>query len=36
MSELIEIMTLIGIIASSWLLGFMSYMLMEFIKPRKD
>lgn len=36
MSELIEIVTLIGIIATSWMLGFFSYMLIEVLKPRKD
>lgn len=36
MSEFIEIMTLVGIIAASWLVGFLSYMLIQVVRPKKD
>lgn len=36
MSEFLEIATLVGIIAASWLVGFLSYMLIEAVRPRKD
>jgi len=35
MEEFLHIMTLVGIIASSWLLGAASYALIELIFPRK-
>ena len=35
-AELLEMLALIGVILTGWLVGFLSYVVIELFSPKKD